>query len=547
MAIRDLRPIRAAQWNEHTARHLLNRAGFGIPDARVQQLAQLSPKSAVDSFLHFEPTEWSPAPDFLVPAESRRDRRQANQEMTQSERRKNRQEIAKRERAAVRQLKAWWLERMATTEHPLEEKMTLFWHGHFATSAQKVRSSQSNYELNDTFRAHATGNFKQLTLAVGQSPTMLRYLDNHRNVKGKPNENWARELMELFTMGVGNYTEEDIKEAARAFTGWTFNDDGFVYRERVHDWGMKTFLGTTGNLDGWHAVDAIFDQPATAEFIARKLWRFFAYEDPDKAIVQGLAAEFRANNYDLKPLLRTIFLSRTFYSKEAIGTQVKSPAQFIVRVAHDLDTNPVPYSAMARFTAQLGQDLYYPPNVKGWDGGKAWINANTLLLRYNMPPALIRASADANLTQNNTDMMMVSDQKTSKTNQQTLRDSFQQYMRSLEPQQRRLIRAQLSESANSRERHSMMRAAMDGSPMIATWSPKRVFSQLAFTTGGECIDALSTRFLGRKVSNEQRKILANSLGVPVDMDAPLSASHLSPQHMRATLRMLLSMAEYQLC
>lgn len=548
MANRDLRPLKAQEWTEETARHLLNRAGFGVPDERVQQLARLSPERAVDSFVDFEPAFRAPGPDFLIPEERQRELRRATRDMSEIDRRKKRQELQRSERAAVQHLKAWWLQKMATTERPLEEKMTLFWHGHFATSAQKVRSSQANYNLNDTFRAHALGSFKELTLAVGQSPAMLRYLDNNRNVKGKPNENWARELMELFTMGVGNYTEEDIKESARAFTGWTFGRDGFVFRKNAHDEGTKNFLGTVGNLDGWKAIDAIFRQPVTAEFICRKLWRYFAYEEPKESIVRDLAQELRENSYAVQPVLRTLFLSRAFYSKEAIGTQIKSPAQFMVRVAHDLETDPVPYGAMVRFTAQLGQDLLYPPNVKGWDGDKAWINANTILLRYNMPLALIRASADAKITRDEGNMMMMeTDRKTSNKDQKKLWKVYQDHMQTLEPAERRRIRAQMNESSSQNERRSMMQAALDGRSVKAAWNPNRVFGALKFTNGGECIDELSKRFLGRTVSDEQRGLLAEALGVADDLDARLSARQLSSPDMKATLRLLLSMAEYQLC
>ena len=280
MARNPLAPISKKSWDAGKALHLLNRAGFGIPRGHVGELVSLRPQTAVDSLVHYEGTPVVDGPPTFIDSEEIMRRRIAEvHALPAEERRARTRQSRKDERGKVRQLKAWWLARMVDTGRPLEEKMTLFWHGHFATSAQKVHSSYSNLALNETFRRHATGNVRGLTVAVGQSPAMLNYLDNRRNKKGHPNENWARALMELFTMGPGNYTEEDIQESARAFTGWSVNRDAFVNRKKTHDTGRKTFLGRSGNFDGNDIIGLIFQERAMAAFLSRKLWTYFAYEN----------------------------------------------------------------------------------------------------------------------------------------------------------------------------------------------------------------------------------------------------------------------------
>jgi len=207
--------------------------------------------------------------------------------------------------------------------------MTLFWHSHFAVSAQKVRSARLNYQLNATLRRHATGNFRTLLQEVAKTPAMLEYLDNRQNVKGNPNENWAREFFELFTLGIGNYSENDIKEAARAFTGWTARGEQSVFVARRHDDGVKTLFGRTGRFTADDVIDLTLAQPACAEFICAKLWRFFAYENPDPEVVRGLADTFRQSDYELKPVLKQIFSCQAFYSERATATQINRRCSFL--------------------------------------------------------------------------------------------------------------------------------------------------------------------------------------------------------------------------
>ncbi len=538
-----LSPIMPSEWDERLARHLLSRAGFGVPRDRVAHLVRVGPTAAVNELVDFEdfPSEPDLA-DFIPGAEVYLERRREFELLGQEERRKARKEFVVRERGQIQRLQAWWFERMTTTARPLEEKMTLFWHGHFATSAQKVQSARHNLDLNRLFREHAAGNIRALTIAVGQSPAMLRFLDNVQNVKRNPNENWARELMELFTLGQGNYTENDIKESARAFTGWTVHEGAFALRERAHDFGPKTFMGRTGRFDGWDVIDIIFQQPAAATFICRKLFEFFAYRDPEPEIVEALSSSLRFHNYEIKPVLRQLFRSKAFYSSKAVGTQIKSPVQFTVQLVRDLHLEEPPYSAMARASAQLGQNLFFPPNVAGWEGGRVWINANTLLARYNIPRTLVVA-----------EMVEVDDMSTmdmrdmERSRRQAYRDQFQDFLKRQPRERRRSFRDQMEAANSPEERRVIVEQALFESSTSEHWDLRAAFRDLEFSTARECADALSERFLSSSLSKRQKAVLASALGGERDHDSPLTMEKLTRDRMSGALHLLFSMAEYQLC
>jgi uncharacterized protein (DUF1800 family) len=540
-----LKQLSDKKWDPQKAQHLLNRAGFGVPRERAKHLASLSVDEAVDYIVNYSQfPEQHFEPDFLVDPAVYAGLR----ELEYEERTKKRNEIRRKERQSINLLQQWWMDRMLTTTRPLEEKLTLFWHGHFAVSAQKVQSSPQNYELNKIFRTHASGNFKTMTTAVGKSPAMLRYLDNNRNKKGRPNENWARELMELFTIGIGNYTEDDIKESARAFTGWTVGRNGFVFAKKQHDEGSKTFMGKTGNFDGYDILDIIFEQEATSRFVVQKLWSFFAYPDPEPEIVDTLAATFRNSGYEMKPVLRQLFMAGAFYSDKAIGTQIKSPAQFVVMLAHDMDLTPPPYQSMARSSAQLGQNLFYPPNVKGWDGDRAWINANTLLSRYNLTTALSKANG---VREERMNAMTASNMGNMSMDgagmQKQIQGQFQQYLESQTPQKRQQIRKRISNAKNPKQRQSTVQRILDDANGYSPWKSKEVFSELTFKTAGQCIDQLEAVFLSTPLSKEQRTVLLTGLGESVHEKDELKISDMNEKAMNATLHLLLSTAEYQLC
>jgi uncharacterized protein (DUF1800 family) len=271
--------------------------------------------------------------------------------------------------------------------------MTLFWHNHFVSSQQKVRYVQLMYRQNLLLRQHALGNFAALLHAAAKDPAMILYLDSASNRKGQPNENFAREVMELFTMGEGQYGEADIREAARAFTGWSIEPETGEYRWRpfLHDEGQKTVLGASGNFDGDAVLDILLARPATAEFITRKLWREFVSPLPDEREVRRIAARFRESGYDTRTALRWLLLSPAFWSQEARGSLVKSPADLVVGTVRSFQFQTGDALPFAMVTASLGQNLFAPPNVKGWPGGEAWINSSTLLARKQFLERLFRA------------------------------------------------------------------------------------------------------------------------------------------------------------
>ena len=387
-----LKPLAGSKWNYTTAAHLLNRAGFGGPPAEIQRLADLGLDKAVAFLVDYETIpDDTAAPEWAKPDPTRAERFLKARDADPETRRKMFQEEQQNQRQRIVQLKSWWLERMAKGPRPLQEKMTLFWHGHFATSMEKVRDAYLMWMQNDLFRQQGTGNWLQLLTAVAKDPAMLVWLDQGQSRKDHPNENFAREVMELFTLGEGHYTEKDVTEAARAMTGWAYDrrDQEFIERPRAHDTGVKTFLGKTGNFNGNDILAMIVAQPQSARYISAKLWNYFAGESPSDELLTALAADFRNSGNDFKPLLKTMFRSREFYADSVIRNQVKSPVQWLVGSVRVLERElPPPFVCFA-LTRNLGQDLFAPPNVKGWDGGLSWITTNNLLARYNEAALLV--------------------------------------------------------------------------------------------------------------------------------------------------------------
>lgn len=402
-------PQAADHWTLSEAAHLLNRAGFGGGPEAIKSLHALGRKPAVESLLSaqhvhedFPIPEWAKKDQALAELKSQRDSirqmRIATRDLAPEKAQETRRELMRERQMRNRQrgveAQSWWVTRMLQTKVPLREKMTLFWHDHFATSLQKVNQPILMIWQNDLFRHNATGNFKSLTHAVLMDPAMTRYLDTQDSKKGKPNENFAREIMELFTLGEGHYTENDIREAARAFTGYQFNPGTFAVQHNKRRWDetAKTIFGKTGSFNGADVINLIFEQPQTAKFIAGKTWEFFAYENPPPKAIDALADTLRKANYEMTPLLREIFLSKEFYSEAAMGSQIKCPIQFIIQLHKQLELDAPPLGFAFSAQQQLGQILFMPPNVAGWDWGKAWINTNTLLARYNLAGALCGSS-----------------------------------------------------------------------------------------------------------------------------------------------------------
>src|SRR5476649_2529554 len=291
------------------------------------------------------------------------------------------------------ELRGWWMTEMLTTPSPLTEKMVLFWHNHFVSSLQKVRSPVLMYRQQLLLRKHALGYFGDMLHDVSKDPAMVVYLDNASNRKGQPNENFAREVMELFTLGEGNYSEQDIKEAARAFTGWSIAPDSgeFMSRALSHDDGVKTVLGRSGNFDGDAVLEILLAQPQTAEFIVAKLWREFVSPTPDAAEVKRIARMFRDNRYNIKVALRALLTSDAFYAPQNRAVLIKSPVELVVGTLRQFRFETGEVTPFLLASRQLGQDLFAPPNVKGWPGGDAWINSASLLQRKQLLERLFRA------------------------------------------------------------------------------------------------------------------------------------------------------------
>lgn len=403
----NLAPISALQWNVERAAHLLRRAGFGGTPAEIAELAALSPAEAVDRMIHgqadgpvlpdFEDSGfWEPCLAVFPPSRPATTDQAAETGEVMGVRTKPSgprplQPATNRffywRRASMletRRVAFWWLDRMLRSGHPLEEKMTLFWHGHFATSEEKVRDYRKMKLQIDTLRAGGLGSFRDLLTAVAKDPAMLVFLDATYNVAGAPNENFGREVMELFTLGVGNYTEHDIREAARAFTGWGNDDLEFRFDETKHDAGDKTFFGKSGAFDGDDILSIILEQDQTATYIATKIYRFFVRETISPDFARELGALFRDGDYRIAPFLATLFASEDFYCDASVATHIMSPTELMVSTYRKLGLDampgvPDPYTV----GKTLGQILLYPPTVAGWSEGRAWITPGLLFERGN--------------------------------------------------------------------------------------------------------------------------------------------------------------------
>ncbi|HEX4781930.1 MAG TPA: DUF1800 domain-containing protein [Usitatibacter sp.] len=382
---------RAAPIGYDGARHLLARTGFGATEADIWALAPLERNAAVERLLAGARTVASVKPPAFV------DEPFTPFYKVRALSADERKDYQRRRVEEGFELRAWWLREMLATPSPLTERMTLFWHNHFATSQQKVRSPQLMYRQNALLRRESLGNFATLLHAIGKDPAMLVWLDNAGNRRQAPNENFAREVMELFTLGEGHYGEADVKEAARAFTGWSLERDTGEYRFRpaFHDFGEKTVLGRTGRLDGDDVIDVLLARPETGRFVVAKLWRELISPDPDPAQVERLARIFRDGRYEVKPLVRAMLTSDAFWSKDNRGALVKSPVDLVAGTLRTFDIHPFDLRPAVFACAALGQNLMSPPNVKGWPGGDAWITSATLLARKQWVDRVFRGAEPA--------------------------------------------------------------------------------------------------------------------------------------------------------
>jgi uncharacterized protein (DUF1800 family) len=408
MPTSSLKAIKPTEFDYWKAQHLLNRAGFGGTPSQARALARMGVDEAVDYVVDFDEVSSQTEDtsefrsDIMRPptAEERaiaRAARQNNDELALERLQRERNQRQATDREQMRAIQRWWLKRMIETGRPLEEKMTLFFHGHFATGYRTIEDSWHMLLQNQLFRRYAVGNFGDLCAAIIRDPAMLKYLDNDENRRASPNENLARELMELFVLGEGQgYSERDIKEGARSLTGYTFDDDQFVFRPGQHDDRPKTILGQTGRFNGDDFLRILLARPVASEFLCWKLYRFFVNDshpvavaggDVDKDVqgfVRNLAKLLRSSDYDLRPVLKALFRSEHFHDPANMAALIKSPVQLVVQSIRSLRTPVRSLSALLSACDLMGQDLFFPPNVKGWDGGRAWINTATFFVRQNV-------------------------------------------------------------------------------------------------------------------------------------------------------------------
>ena len=373
--------------NQMKNQHLLWRAGFGPAVEQIEDVSKYNPQEFYKALVKAS----SKKPEYIDVADNYLKGlmmgigevgKMQQKEIPEEERKK----IQQKNRQGVRNLNLFWINEMVNSKSQFREKMSFFWHGHFACRNLNVFYQQ---DLLDVIRVNALGSFRKLLHEVSRSAAMLFFLNNQQNRKDHPNENFAREVMELFTLGRGHYTENDIKEAAKAFTGWGANVKGeFVFRRGQHDYGTKTVLGKTGNFDGDEVLDILLEQKQTAKYISQKIYRFFVNEKSDEEKVDWLADRFYKSDYDISKLMEDIFTSSWFYDEKNIGSKIKSPVELLVGIRRMLPMELQNEEVVQLLQRLLGQMLFYPPSVAGWAGGKAWIDSSTLMMRMRIPQML---------------------------------------------------------------------------------------------------------------------------------------------------------------
>ena len=363
--------------NIKQVKHLVARAGFGMRFEDLSELGNASVKHAVKAFFKAADVV---EPITVVKADTDYSTFLKGDDMAKKM-------FLQQQRQQEKDLNIGWINKMSTTDAVLQEKMTLFWHNHFAC---RTTNSLFAQQLNNIHRTNALGNFRTMLLQVAESPAMLQFLNNQQNTKGHPNENFAREVMELFTIGRGNYTETDVRESARSFTGYGFNKAGeFVNRKFTHDDGDKTFMGKTGNFNGEAIMTMLLDKRETAHFISNKLYKYLVNEVPDRAHVNAMTDVFYNGNYEIKPLLEYIFTADWFYDDKNTGNLIKSPVEFLVGLNRQFYITYQRPEVLLQFEKVLGQVLFYPPNVAGWPGGRNWIDSSSLMYRLKIPSTLL--------------------------------------------------------------------------------------------------------------------------------------------------------------
>jgi uncharacterized protein (DUF1800 family) len=534
----------AGTWSRDDAAHLLRRAGFGGTPEQIAAIQALGRDAAVDYMLTGQlPAGVQPVfpavtfADFkMTPVE--RDGNADRKELYKTIQRLGRQDLFR--------YRGYWVDRMIRTDRPLEEKMTLFWHGLLCSGIQEVKLGGLMIEQNQLFHKHALGNYKTLIAAIVHDPAMLKYLDADKNVVGKPNENLAREIMELFTMGEGQgYTEKDIAEVARALTGMgVLGRDGAAgFRPMLHDRRSKTIFGQTGDFKPDDVPNLIFSRPQPPQYLARKLWEFYAFPNPSPEDIAPVVQALRESKFELKPALRALFTSPTFYSEQAKFALIQSPTELCVSTARTLGLTPNGLLVAGQL-GKMGQELFQPPNVKGWPGGEQWITAATLFNRYNVCTALVEGKplgAPGGLGKQNN--------KPNATSQAERMEA----LALARDNATGAVNQGNADNAPANPRLARLRAAMaqrgrlgpnggPGAGLFPAASPAKLFPDLkAEPTADQVVDAAIARFLQRPLHPDKRTTLIESLGKePIKMGQPES-----DRRIRETVSLLLSTPEYQ--
>ena len=577
-----LEPLPAAEWDRSKAKHLLERAGFGGTPAEVNRLAAMSLADAVAYLVRFDGVPNVTLPSFehsgifdagLDPFPPSRPATTKLAEETgealgikvKAGGNRPLQPIVNKffywlraSRLETDRVAQWWAERMLTSPRPLEEKMALFWHGHFATNEDKVRDYRKMHKQVELFQRDGLGNFRTLLINVAQDPAMLAFLDAGVNVKGSPNENFAREIMELFTMGVDNYTEQDIREAARAFTGWNFTGLDFNFDASKHDDGGKNILGHTGNFDGVQTIDLILQHEATPRFIATKLYRFFVQDSIDAELQTELGKRFKDNNYDITALLEILFSSREFYAGHVIGQRIKGPVELLISTYRKLGLTNLPGAPDFNLvTGSLGQRLLHPPTVAGWSQGRAWITPSLLIERGNF--ALDLAFPDIEFIPQDRYPIYPSGPEI-RAVQQRLRDGQDMLSATRPVDMAASMDTDMMATSNRVDRQEAFNtrygsfrgwqmAIQRVKPIprdLATLDLTRMVVRAELATSAEVIDYFTARFLTVPIDGTTRQNLVELFTLELGSDDVLASSTVLEEPLRLLLHLILSRPEYHL-
>jgi uncharacterized protein (DUF1800 family) len=551
-------------WSRDDAAHLLRRAGFGATPQQIDRTYALGREEAVEYLINGKLPDGVEAPFAHVDLEPFKmtdqglDQRQGPEKIFE-----------------VQKFRIWWIDRMVRTDRPLEEKMTLFWHGLFTSGLRESKIPRWLIDQNLLFHKEAIGNYKRLTREIIYDPAMLKYLNNDENVRGKPNENLARELMELFTMGEGNgYTEQDIPQVARALTGLTprpprLGGGGSIMRPTMHDIGQKTIFGHTGRFGPDDVVNLIFDRPEPANYLAQRLWTFFAGPEAGEQDLAPIAAALREHNWDVAPALRVMFNSRAFYSDKNRHAIIKSPIELEVGTLRLLEEPPEPRILFAATNAAkvMGEELLQPPNVKGWPGGEHWITSSAIYTRYNVASAMAAGTygffggglgmlrgKEAN---GNKALPAGSGQAPSAGSGQAAgaessatvgkaTDAGQQVTSAPPEESKKDLKRQNKQAINQQERAKVrqeMAALPPLPPPAALVVTRKLFPQLVGkdATADQVVDAAVARFLQQPLPADKKKVLAEALGD----DSIRLGQPTSDRRVRQMIGLLMSTPEYQ--